>query len=323
MSSICVIGAFVLVPFLSYAQSGQEIWGGIDPMKIPALTEAVVDYAWVIEASALQSLRIQAKTFQTLTSNELAVVLFPHRQGNELIDIGLKVFRETGIGDAQKNNGLLLLIATDEKKIRIIVGYGLEWAFPDVAAREVIEKYIRPRVNAGDFPGAVKAFYDVVPKYIDGEFTPAVSASDARWKSVPLFDFLWSIGTAIFFVLTAARIKKWNYKTHTVYQDTPRGRQAVTTWWPNKRYLRYFLPGIFGWIALMGFQPWGITMIPRGLMIGAFLWLMTLGWLDNRRRWWGFFPSSWWWSSGGDFGWGWWDSFDFGGGDSGWGGAGD
>jgi uncharacterized membrane protein YgcG len=44
----------------------------------------------------------------------------------------------------------------------------------------VIEKYIRPRVNAGDFPGAVKAFYDVVPKYIDGEFTPAVSASDAR-----------------------------------------------------------------------------------------------------------------------------------------------
>ena len=95
-------------------------------MKIPVMTEAVVDYASVIDATAIQSLRAQAAAYQSQTTNELATVLFPSREGNQLADIGLKVFREAGIGDKKKNNGLLLLIATEEKKIRIVVGYGLE-----------------------------------------------------------------------------------------------------------------------------------------------------------------------------------------------------
>jgi uncharacterized protein len=53
-------------------------------------------------------------------------VLFPHRQGNELIDIGMNIFNTNGIGQKHKDNGLLLLISTDEKRIRIVVGYGLE-----------------------------------------------------------------------------------------------------------------------------------------------------------------------------------------------------
>ena len=77
-----------------------------------------------------------------------------------MIDIGLKVFRETKLGTKEKNNGLLLLIATEEKKIRIIVGYGLEGAIPDVEASAMIENFIRPLVNAGDINGAIQAYYD-------------------------------------------------------------------------------------------------------------------------------------------------------------------
>jgi len=105
----------------------------------------------VLSADALQELRSLATIYQAQTSNELAAVLIPNRNGNELFDISMKIFRENKIGDDQKNNGVLLVISTEEKKLRITVGYGLEGVFPDVAASEVIEKYLRPLVNAGDF----------------------------------------------------------------------------------------------------------------------------------------------------------------------------
>lgn len=60
----------------------------------------------------------------------------------------MKVFRDNNIGQKDKNNGLLLLIATDEKKIRIIVGYGLEGSMPDGLASNIIKDNIRPRVNS-------------------------------------------------------------------------------------------------------------------------------------------------------------------------------
>ncbi|MDP2670049.1 MAG: TPM domain-containing protein [bacterium] len=116
-------------------------------MTLPPLTQLVTDYSNVFDTNTLSGLNEKALTLEKQTSAQVAAVLFPHRQGNELFDIGMRLFRESGIGQEGKNNGILLLIATDEKKLRIIVGYGLEGTVPDIAASNLIENTLRPLVD--------------------------------------------------------------------------------------------------------------------------------------------------------------------------------
>ncbi len=98
----------------------------VDPMNFPKLTQWVTDFSDTLTTTQLADLNATAKDYENQTTNQLVTVLFPNRNGNELIDIGMKVFKDNGIGQKAANNGLLLLISTQEKKIRIVVGYGLE-----------------------------------------------------------------------------------------------------------------------------------------------------------------------------------------------------
>lgn len=92
-------------------------------MNLPQLTQWVNDFSNTLTASQLSDLNTIAKDYEDQTSNQVVAVLFPNRNGNELIDIGMKIFTDNAIGLKDKNNGLLLLISAEEKKIRIIVGY--------------------------------------------------------------------------------------------------------------------------------------------------------------------------------------------------------
>jgi len=115
-----------LLVILSLCISFVSAQNQIHPMYLPKLTQQVTDFSTVLTPYQIDKINTTAKSYEDETSNQLFVVLFPHRQGNELIDIGMKVFDDNGIGQQDKNNGLLLLISTEEKKIRIVVGYGLE-----------------------------------------------------------------------------------------------------------------------------------------------------------------------------------------------------
>ena len=79
------------------------------------------DYAGVLSQEESQTLNQLAEATEKVTKHQIATVLFPHREGNELFDIALKAFNDNGIGDKERNDGLLLAIATEEKKIRIMV----------------------------------------------------------------------------------------------------------------------------------------------------------------------------------------------------------
>ena len=148
-----MISWFMLLGGFVVAQSN------FDPMDMPKLTSYVNDFSEVISQSDYQELNMFAQNYETQTTNQLVAVLFPNRNGNELFDIGIKLFNETKIGQAWKNNGLLLLIATEEKKIRIIVWYWLEGDLPDALVKRIIEEDIRPLVDKGDFAWAVRMFY--------------------------------------------------------------------------------------------------------------------------------------------------------------------
>lgn len=138
-------------------------------MNLPKLTQWVNDFSHTLTTSQLSELNTIAKHYEAETTNQVVVVLFPSRNDNILQDIGMKIFTDNGIGQKDKNNGLLLSIATDEKKIRINVGYGLEGVYPDLMASQVIENDIRPLVNSGDFAGAIKVFYERSKQIIGGE----------------------------------------------------------------------------------------------------------------------------------------------------------
>lgn len=280
-----------------------QIWGG-DPMNVWMLPDYVADYAWVLSADTLQELRSLATIYQAQTSNELAAVLIPNRNGNELFDISMKIFRENKIGDDQKNNGVLLVISTEEKKLRITVGYGLEGVFPDVAASEVIEKYLRPLVNAGDFSWAIRTYYEVVPKYIWGEYTASTTNSAGELPTLSVRDVLLALAAGLYFIITAARIKK----------KTSSPSKAWT-----QRYMKYFIPGFLIGMLLSSWHPFGIILAPWGFLWGSFLGLMILwGGMSPMGGFGGWFGSGGWWSSWGG---GWFSGF---GGGSSWGwGAGD
>ncbi len=90
-------------------------------MNLPKFQHFVNDYSKVLTQEQFQELNQLAKNIETNSGHQVVTLLFPHREGNELFDIALKAFNENGIGDKERNDGLLLAIATEEKKIRIMV----------------------------------------------------------------------------------------------------------------------------------------------------------------------------------------------------------
>lgn len=132
----------------------------IDPMNLPQLTERVEDFSNTLSPADLTSLRQIAHDYERKTTNQMVVVLIPNRNGNEIFDIGMKTFNTNQIGQKGKDNGILLVISTEEKKIRIITGYGLEGDVPDVLASNFIEKSIRPLVNEGKYSEAIQMFFN-------------------------------------------------------------------------------------------------------------------------------------------------------------------
>ena len=141
----------------------------IDPMNLPKFTHFVNDYSNIFTEEQRLELGMLAKNIETNSGYQIVTVLFPNREGNELFDIAIKAFNENKIWDKERNDGLLLAIATEEKKIRIVVWYGLEEKIPDLLASKIIEEVIRPEINNDNFYEAVKKFYEKLPEYLDGQ----------------------------------------------------------------------------------------------------------------------------------------------------------
>ena len=138
----------------------------INPMELPKFEYFVNDYSNVLTKNEFSELNELAKSIEQSSGHQIVTLLFPHRAGNDLFDIALKAFNENKIWDKKRNDGLPLAIATEEKKIRIIVWYGLEWDIPDLLASQMIEEQIRPRVNSWDFHHAIKNFYKNFGGYV-------------------------------------------------------------------------------------------------------------------------------------------------------------
>lgn len=123
----------------------------MDPMNIGKLESYVNDFSNVLPEQKRKELNELFAAHERSTTEQVVVVLFPHREWNELYDIGMKIFEENGIWQKGTNNGLLLMISTQEKKIRIMTGKGMDLTYTEMVCRGIIEKELRPLLNEGKY----------------------------------------------------------------------------------------------------------------------------------------------------------------------------
>jgi len=128
---------------------------GAEPV-FPALSGRVVDEADLLSAADRQQLTAELKALEDKTSDQLVVVTLPSLQGYTIEDFGYQLGRHWGIGTSKRDNGVLLIVAPNERKVRIEVGYGLEPVLTDALTRVIIESAILPRFRTGDFAGGIK-----------------------------------------------------------------------------------------------------------------------------------------------------------------------
>jgi uncharacterized protein len=141
-------------------------------LDVPYLSGRVVDEAHVLDSGTIASLEQKLKAHEAKTGHQVAVLVLPSLEGEVLEDFSLKVARTWALGGKGKNDGVLLLIAKNDRKLRIEVGYGLEGNLPDALTGRIIRDEITPRFRAGDYSGGVVKGVDAILGSIDGTYTP-------------------------------------------------------------------------------------------------------------------------------------------------------
>lgn len=141
--------------------------------KKPSLAEGlVVDQTNTLTPEQQSALREKLNAYDRSTSNQIAIVIIPSLQGNSIEDVGLQIGREWGVGgQAEKDNGVVILVAKGDKKIRIEVGYGLEGAVTDYVASSIIQNTLRPNFREENYYRGLTEAVDEIINAAAGRYT--------------------------------------------------------------------------------------------------------------------------------------------------------
>jgi uncharacterized protein len=137
--------------------------------EMPALTGRVVDLADLLSPQEEAALTQKLQAFEAKSSDQIVVVTIPSLDGAVLEDYANKLFRTWQLGQKQEDNGALLLVARDDHKLRIEVGYGLEGQLTDVMSKLIIENSIVPAFRAGDYAGGIAKGADDIIAVVSGD----------------------------------------------------------------------------------------------------------------------------------------------------------
>lgn len=177
----------------------------------PALTGRVVDGANVIPADVEARIDAKLAGLEAQSRRQLVVVTLPSLQGYEISDYGYQLGRHWGIGAKDRNDGALLIVAPNERKLRIEVGYGLEGVLTDGMSSLIINQAIVPRFKAGDLPGGIEAGADAIVRQLtlpDAEarkLAAQAAKPQAQDSGIDLQTILFIAFALLFFVLPLLR----------------------------------------------------------------------------------------------------------------------
>jgi len=163
----------------------------------------VNDLAGLLNKLDADNLEKKLVALDDSTTNQIVVLTIPSLNGEVIEDVALNTFREWGIGGKEKNNGVLLIIAVEDRKIRIEVGLGLEGAIPDVVANDIIKNDLSPAFKQGNYLSGINKAVDDLSKAAAGEYkvkrkknNDEVSGKDILIFFIILFVILMIVGNS-------------------------------------------------------------------------------------------------------------------------------
>jgi len=215
----------LILALLAFAPAA---WG----QTFPALSGRVVDAANLLDPAQEQALTQKLTAFEAQSGRQLVVATIPDLQGYAIDDYGYRLGRAWGIGDKARNDGALLLVAPNERRVRIEAGYGLEGILTDAMAARIIRNAITPRFKAGDFPGGIDAGVTDMTKQLslppeEARALAAKAEQDARSGDSGGMTALW-IGMFVLFFVILPMLSR--IKGSKSYRG---GRGPVVIWGPG------------------------------------------------------------------------------------------
>lgn len=178
-------------------------------LEVPALKGRVNDYGDMISPSVKGELEQKLKAFEESDSTQIVILTVNSLEGDALEDYTIRVAEKWKIGQAKKDNGVIIFAAKNDRKMRIEVGRGLEGVLTDLLTGRILDNIMRPKFRAGDFDGGFTAGVDSVIQASRGEFkndgasadTSKTGSSSGKFFTIMLF-------VIYFAIIIVARISK-------------------------------------------------------------------------------------------------------------------
>jgi len=174
-------------------------------VPVPALTAPVTDLTGTLTPDQTATLDQELRAFATQKGSQIAVLMVPSTAPEAIEQYSIRVTGAWKLGRKGQDDGVLLLVAKDDRAVRIEVGYGLEGAIPDAIAKRIIAEIITPQFKQGDYFGGLQAGVQQLMKLIDGEQLPPPKATTPTTGNVNSTETAFFLLIAAVFVGSALR----------------------------------------------------------------------------------------------------------------------
>lgn len=170
---------------------------GLAAADFPTPTGFVNDFAGVLTQNARLQLEDRLQAYARETTTEIAIAILPSLGGQTIEDTSVRLFERWRVGKREKNNGILIVVAVSDRRVRIEVGYGLEGKVPDAQAGRIIRDIITPRFRQGDYAGGLTAAVDELARLIGA---PPVASTPPALRPRQIAPNAWFVGEVLLFL---------------------------------------------------------------------------------------------------------------------------
>src|SRR5437660_9828009 len=165
---------------------------GAADVAVPPLSGRVVDQTGTLSSGDIASLTQTLKNLEARKGSQVAVLIVPTTAPETIEQYSIRVAEAWKIGRKKIDDGAILVVAKDDRKLRIEVGYGLEGVLTDVTAKRIIDEVITPKFRGGDFAGGISDGVNRILRVVDGEPLPAPKQRPQNPGFAPGFDDLFN-----------------------------------------------------------------------------------------------------------------------------------
>lgn len=223
------------------------------------------DFAGIVSVDTKQSLESEISNFKKESEHEIVVAIVKNLGGDTIENYTNLLFREWGIGRKDLNNGVLFLVAVDDRQMRIEVGYGLEGVLTDIESKHILDDIVKPYFKSGDYNQGIVAGVKNIREAISGEVM--TSNNNQAVKNNAIDDIgeilVWFFGGMIFAASWIASILA-----------------RSKSWWAGG-----IIGGLFGLLGFLIIGHW--YLVPIGVIVGLFFdYFVSKNYQSGKRSWW-------------------------------------